>query len=209
MIVVAYYLQVHISPAVFLTMSLYYGIWEYFFELHLVTIFETSKVQEKDEAAYQEAMQIAQKHVADDKADLAMTTLAKAYHGVQMSSMDTPKRQELKLALRNEMIEVAVRMHKHNEQKILDCILHYMKMASVIDDDNEVIVMVVISQLLNAYHHIFKNSPQKFHSRSKASRQRFKRGRRSSKKKKAQKALDDSRERAGDLTSDLLWDGWI
>ena len=62
-----------------------------------------------------------------------------------------------------------------------------MKKAKVIDDDNET---MVISQLLNAYHRMFKEKPDKFTSRVKASRRPI----RPKKRTEKNKATEDSGE---------------
>ena len=140
-----------------------------------------------------EDLQLALYHIIKDAAPLAIPTLAKAYNGVQCLPVETRKR--LNIRLRDSLISVAVSIHDHDKDKILDCILEALALSDT-DDINE---DDVVAQFWNSYHHIFEKDLRKFPSRS--SRQK-----RTRKPKIENKETKDSDSESQDLlksTEDL------
>ena len=140
-----------------------------------------------------EDVQLALYHIIKDAAPLAIPTLAKAYNGVQCLPVETRKR--LNIRLRDSLISVAVSIHDHDKDKILDCILEALALSDT-DDINE---DDVVAQFWNSYHHIFEKDLTKFPSRS--SRQK-----RTRKPKIENKETKDSDSESQDLlksTEDL------
>ena len=140
-----------------------------------------------------EDLQLALYHIIKDTAPQAIPTLARASAGVQWLPVETRKR--LNIRLRDSLISVAVSIHDHDKDKILDCILEALALSDT-DDINE---DDVVAQFWNSYHHIFEKDLRKFPSRS--SRQK-----RTRKPKIENKETKDSDSESQDLlksTEDL------
>ena len=148
-----------------------------------------------------EDVQLALYHIIKDAAPLAIPTLAKAYNGVQCLPVAT--RRRLNIRLRDSLISVAVSIHDHDKDKILDCIMEALSLSDT-DDVNE---DDVVAQFWNSYHHIFEKDLRKFPSRS--SRRAIKRRPKSVTEKIENKETKNSDSESQDLLKKIYCDGWI
>ena len=102
-------------------------------------------------------------------------------------------RRRLNIRLRDSLISVAVSIHDHTKEKILDCILEALTEVTDINEAD------IVAQFWNSYHQIFEKDLRKFPSRS--SRQK-----RTRKPKIENKETKDSDSESQDLlksTEDL------